>query len=401
VSHGQSTHDSNPLNAIGRQLPLPLPVPDWSKPIILALLALSLWLAIRSRVAVRRSRRLQSEQMSLLADIDAMQAALVPGLPADLSEVGISVAYRPAEGPAAGGDFYDVFQLEPGRVAIILGDVAGHGHEALQEAALARYTLRAYMHTNAQPRAALALTGHALSEPDCEQLTTVAAAVLDTREGTLTYALAGHPAPIILAAGVAEAPVSCSSLPLGWNLPTGRRQRTISLREGAKACFFSDGLVEARCADPSSPDQRALLGRERLIEIVSGLRGDDPAPELLAAVCAEAEATPDDMAACIIAPTLPAGGPSIDVEELEFDAATIEGGHLERFLDACGLTRIEVRGLIMRARTELAVSDAALVIVDRRPRGQTAPVSARIAAVPQSGSGERQSRPGGREALEV
>jgi serine phosphatase RsbU (regulator of sigma subunit) len=375
-------------------------VPDWSKPIILLLLVLSLALAVRSRAAVRRTRRLQGEQRSLLRDIDAMQAALVPALAPELAGKGISVAYRPAEGPAAGGDFYDVFELDHGRVGIILGDVAGHGHESIEQAALVRYTLRAFMHTAAQPRAALALAGEALSEPDCDQLATVAAAIFDPGKGTLTYALAGHPAPILLGAGVAEAPTSCSSPPLGWNLPTGRRQRTISLHAGVRACFFSDGLIEARCGEPDDTDRPTLLGRERLDEILGQLDDQDSAPRLLQAVRAEATATPDDMAACMIAPRVPAKAPAVDVEELEFDLATVEGGHLQRFLDACGLSQDQVRESIVHARAELALAPTALVLVDRCRKGRTPPVAARIAAAPPVAPGERQPPPG-REPLEV
>ena len=160
-----SHSSSDPLASIGGSLPLPLPVPDWSKPIILLLLILVIALGVRWRLATRRAGRLERRQGSLLRDIEVMQAALVPEVPARLEGLAVSVAYRPAEGPAAGGDFYDVFAMAPHRVAVILGDVAGHGHDALRQAALTRYTLRAFLKETGDPRAALALAGHALSEP--------------------------------------------------------------------------------------------------------------------------------------------------------------------------------------------------------------------------------------------
>ncbi len=239
---------SNPLEAIGREIPLPLPVPDWSKPIILALLLLAIGLGTRAFLASRRARRLEAQGVTLRRDIAAMQAALVPEVPARVGGAAVSVAYRPAEGPAAGGDFYDVFEPSPGRVAVIVGDVVGHGHDALTQAALARYTLRAYVQAGLEPRAALALAGCTLADPSCERLTTVALAVYDSETATLTYALAGHPPPIIRGREMRDPLMVCCSPPIGWIEPTGRRQSTLSFAAGTEVCFFTDGLTEARCA---------------------------------------------------------------------------------------------------------------------------------------------------------
>jgi Stage II sporulation protein E (SpoIIE) len=355
---------SNPLASIGHDLPLPLPVPDWSKPIILLLLLLALWFGVRSRLATRRAKRLERRQVVLLRDLDAMQAALVPEVDPVLSGLGVSVAYRPAEGPAAGGDFYEVFEPEPGRVAVILGDVVGHGHEALKQAALVRYTLRAYVSATSEPRAALALTGRALAGPDCEQLATVAVAVWDAQRGTMTYALAGHPPPILTGSQAQEAPAKCSSPPVGWTAPTGRRQRTISMAPGARACLFSDGLIEARSVEGEGG--AGLLGRERLREMLAALPAEAGAQELLAEVRSAAMSTPDDMAACILTPTeTPVAGPRIDLEELEVDRAAVKGGHLQEFLTACGIEARQVERLLARIDRDLAVDETAIVLVDR------------------------------------
>jgi hypothetical protein len=212
---------SNPLSAIGSNIPLPLPVPDWSKPIIAALVLIVLALGVRARLARIRARRLEGQRASLLRDVGFMQAALVPEIPARLGGLAVSVAYRPAEGPAAGGDFYDVFVPSPGKVALILGDVAGHGHEALRQAALIRYTLRAYIQAGLEPRTALALAGRALQRPRGATFATVAVGIYDRRGSRLTYSLAGHPPPIFHGFEAPEPLTICSSPPIGWTMPTG------------------------------------------------------------------------------------------------------------------------------------------------------------------------------------
>jgi serine phosphatase RsbU (regulator of sigma subunit) len=364
----------DPLSSLGSKLPFPLPVPDWSKPIILLLLLLVIAFGVRSRLATRRARRLERRQSGLLKDLETMQAALAPEIPAELDGLGLSVAYRPADGPGAGGDFYDVFALESGLVAVILGDVAGHGHDALKHATLARYTLRAFIKETKEPRTALRLAGHALSEPGSGQLVTVAIALFDARRGTLTYALAGHPPPILLGVARPDAPSSCSSPPLGLDMPTGRRQRTISLTAGERACFFSDGLIEARCSAPGSghPD---LLGRDRVAELFAALPEEAGAEDLLQAIREEAAATPDDMAACILTPGPPSGQTPIDREELEVDRAAVEGGHVREYLLGSGLAGSEATRLLAAIAGRLEQADTVMLEIDR----STAATKARIA----------------------
>lgn len=385
-SHAPARAAGNPLETIGRHipLPLPLPVPDWSKPIILALLLLAVWLGVRTRLAAGRTRRLEGQRAVLLRDLGAVQAALVPEVPARLGGLAVSVAYRPAEGPAAGGDFYDLFVSEQGKVAIILGDVSGHGREALTQAALTRYTLRAYLQAGLEPRAALALAGRVLSDPAGERFATVAVGVYDSREGRLTYACAGHPPPIVQGREAYEPVTVCSSPPIGWAFPTGVRQTTVSLPAGARVCFFSDGLIEARC-------DGELLGRERLSEILAALGPRPGAAELLERVRVAAVATPDDMAACIIEPTPAARVASPRVEELEVDDRALRAGQIGRFLKACRVPASEIARTIERAEEIAATCATALLRVELGPAGATA-----YATVPDPGPPQAVSPNGAR-----
>ena len=365
--------DGNPLTGIGRDIPLPLPVPDWSKPIILVLLLLAIWFAVRSRLAVRRARRLEGQRVTLVRDVASMQAALVPEVPAQLGGLALSVAYRPAEGPAAGGDFYDVVAVEPGRVAIMLGDVSGHGRAALKQAALTRYTLRAYVQTGLDPRAALALAGRILEDDGDEQYATVALALYDARAGTLTYSLAGHPPPILLGADAPEPLTICSSPPIGVGLATGRRQTTLSLPTGSGACFYSDGLIEARCDD-------GLLGAAGLREILAGLGFTPDADALLDRVSAAADTGRDDMATCILSARSGAAGARVHVEELELDADALRRAPVALFLQECRLPAADIPSTIELAGAIAASYGSALLRVEREPMGVSATVLAPEAA---------------------
>ncbi len=365
-AHANTFLSGNPLESIGRRLALPIPVPDWSKPIILALLLLAVWFGVRSRLAAVRARRLEAQRVGLLHDLGVMQMALVPELPARLGALAVSVAYRPADGPAAGGDFFDMFVPQPGKVAIILGDVCGHGCEALNHAALTRYTLRAYLQAGLQPRAALALAGQALADPSGDHYATVVLGVYDEHSGRLTYASAGHPPPILRGLRRPhEHLMMCSSPPVGWGVPTGRRQSTVSLPAGSEVCFLSDGLLEARL-------DGELLGRERLVAILADLGVRPSAEDLLERVRAVTEPAGDDMAACIIAPEVNRNIASFRAEELEVDARLLGGTDVECFLEACGIAAPERARLIERAGLIAADHGTAVLRVELGPGGAVA-----------------------------
>lgn len=371
------------LRAVGESLPLPLPVPDWSKPIILLLALLALGFAVRARFARRRTTQLEAQRAELLEDLDVMQAALVPEVPESLRELGVSAAYRPAEGPAAGGDFYDVFALGGGRTAIIVGDVCGHGREALGRAAFMHYTLRAYMEAGLDPRMTVKLAGRVLgrdSGTDDGSFTTVAVAVYDAARGTLTHVTAGHPPPILIGPAAHEPVTAGSSPPLGWPVPTGRRQTTVSLSAGSVACFYTDGLIEARV-------DGALLGEERLVETLGELGPSATAEALLERVREVADETRDDTAACIVSATGPAHVRDFRVEELELDLEKLDDPVGEHFLAACAVPREEAAGALARARPIAREFGSALLRVEITGDGSmvtvAAPVS--IGGGPQAG----------------
>jgi Stage II sporulation protein E (SpoIIE) len=321
-------------------------VPDSIKAALAALAALSILLGSAYLLAALRARRLASQRKELLQEVGLLQTALLPPVPDKVGALLTSVAYRPADGPGAGGDFYDVLPLPGGRVGFILGDVSGHGRGALARTAFMRYTLRAYLEAGLEPRVALQVAGRVIDENLGGDFATVLLAVHDPETGSLTYATAGHPAPIVVGPQPHEPVTAGSSPPIGVGVRTGLRQTTVPLVPGSVAALFTDGLMEART-------ENGILGRKRLEELLDEI-GDDPtAHRLIDRVAAESTLLSDDMAAVVVTPTAGVTAGLFRTEQLELSARELDGPIARRFLEATGLPEADVDEAEREAR-ELA-----------------------------------------------
>jgi hypothetical protein len=265
-------------------------LPGWVLGIFVGFAALAVAMAINAYASSRRARRLAAQRAELVDDVGHLQAALLAPVPATPGDVAFSVAYRPAAGLAAGGDFYDVFELDVDRTAMLLGDVSGHGRESVAHAALVRYTLRTFIAAGHEPADAIALTDPCLDGHMDDQFATVIAAIYDHSTHTLTYAKAGHYPPLVVGLDD-DATLASSSPPIGAGLNARPTDVTLDVEPGATVCFFTDGLVEARRG-------RAPLGPERVERMLADAPND--AEALIAAVAAEADELNDDVAVCVL-----------------------------------------------------------------------------------------------------
>ncbi len=330
-------------------------VPAPVRILIGALIALALALGLRSLLASIGTRRLVRQRGELLEDVGLLQAALLPEPPARLGPVGTSVAYRPADGPGAGGDFYDAFALADGRLAVIVGDVSGHGREALPHTALVRFTVRAYLEAGLSPADALRTAGAVLERQLAGSFATVIAAIYHPRERTLTYASAGHPPPIVLGAPAPDGSLkplatvtACSAPPIGAGMRTGTRETVITVPGAARLCFHTDGVTEARIG-------AELFGAARLARTLAALEPSAGAAALLDSVAAQSDARPDDMAACLlhVHAGAGAGAPAISRERVELDEESLARGRVERFLRDSGFEPARAAAIADAARAEL------------------------------------------------
>ncbi len=258
---------------------------------LVGLALLALWLAGNAYWQSRRRTALEAQRAALIDDVGLLSSALLPPLPDDLGGLAVSAAYRPADGPAAGGDFYDVFALEDGRVGVVLGDVSGHGRASLRHAALARYTLRTLLADGHPVGEALAHADRLLARELRPHFVTVIAAVYDLEAGRLTYAKAGHPPPIVL--GAPHDPDSeTPAPPIGLGVGDVWPEYHVDLADGASVCLFTDGLEDARVGG-------GRLGRDE-VERLLGAQDVPCAERLLADISAVADTIGDDTAAIVL-----------------------------------------------------------------------------------------------------
>jgi hypothetical protein len=177
-------------------------------------------------------------------------------------------------------------------------------------------------------------------------------------------------------------------------METGHRQTTLPLPPGSAACFFTDGLVEARLGEN-------MMGRQRLTDLVTELAPGEGAQLLLDRLAAAADRAPDDMAACLVR----AHDDAVDkrgvrVEELETDAAELAGDRVLRFLIACGVTEASAIETVDVARAKAGESGGVLLRVHAAGKGGRVEILARevpALPVPTAGAAARRRR----AALEI
>jgi hypothetical protein len=346
-------------------------LPGWLKPLLAALALAIIGLALNSFFHTRRARKLARLRDTLLDEVGVLQRALLPEVPDRIGGLAVSVAYSPAEGPAAGGDFYDVFPLRGDRVGIIVGDISGHGKSALEHTSLLRYTIRAYLDAGLEPRAAIAVAGETLEDDLNGDFATVAVAIYDSGNGAFIYSTAGHPPPLALGPGEFDPVTVCSSPPVGLQERTGLRQTTVTMARGTNLCLDTDGVVEAR-------KHGEMLGRERLAEILNEQRPQPVAYDVLTKVSDEIDQSSDDMAICLLTIESKRAVPAFRLEELELQAGELDAPHAAHFLEACGVRESHIGSALSSLKTTAGEFGGAVL----RVRIETGETTVTVASPP-------------------
>ena len=114
-----------------------------------------------------------------------------------------------------GGDFYDALSLEDGSIALVIGDVSGHGVNAARVATMVKASLAAFAHSHAGPDEVLALVNQLLLRQSVPGFTSLLFALFEPETATLNYCSAGHPSVVVGRAQGAGALDGPGHAPLG------------------------------------------------------------------------------------------------------------------------------------------------------------------------------------------
>jgi sigma-B regulation protein RsbU (phosphoserine phosphatase) len=211
------------------------------------------------------SKQLHEAWQSLdreLRGVANVYATLMPQRPPDFA--GVEFAHHFQSSFYAGGDYFDYLPIDSHRLGLLIADVAGHGAPAAVVMAVTHAIARSSPARD-QPAAMLAHLNRRLCDgyTSAGGFVTAFYAVIDTRDASLTFANAGHPAPRVLAGTTIRSIEAAARLPLGILDDEAYEQARFDLRSSQRLVLFTDGITEAHA--PGQP----LFGVERLDEVVA------------------------------------------------------------------------------------------------------------------------------------
>jgi len=213
--------------------------------------------ATRDRLADTEERAEEEHRLAI-----RLQEAITPWSSDRMAAAGLDIAarYRPA-GPArlAGGDWYDTVLLPSREVLLAVGDIAGHGIDAVTGMVEMRNCLRGFAITGAGPTDLLKWLNQVACQLTEGTIGTAVCGLYDPASQNLRWARAGHLPPVLVRTGSAQKLPLASGLMLGADPGASYEEVTTSLSPGDVLLLFTDGLVERR--DQSIDDSMSSLLR--------------------------------------------------------------------------------------------------------------------------------------------
>lgn len=201
------------------------------------------------RAADRAAAAIDSAQLSeQRAVTEIMQRTLLPYALPEVPGVRFSAKYLPAgSGVKIGGDWYDVLQLDNGRLALVIGDVVGRGVLAAAVMSEIRTALRAYLAEGHELSQVMALLNDLLVSMGRSRSATAAIFEYDLERGELEAVCAGHlPALLLTVDGEAHFLEQFQGLPLGISIGQEYIPQLHPFPVGSSLLLYTDGLIERR-----------------------------------------------------------------------------------------------------------------------------------------------------------
>jgi serine phosphatase RsbU (regulator of sigma subunit) len=254
-------------------------------------------LAGQAALAIDNARLYQQQKQFA----DTMQRSLLPRSRPEVDGLEVGEVYEPSARMDVGGDVYDFLALEDGRLAVVLGDVTGHGVDATADMAMAKFVFRSLAREHPEPSDFLAAANDVIcSEIGPGKFISMSYVVVDGRRGLVVGASAGHPAPRIVLPDRSTWPLEAHGLVLGIDSDQEYAESRAELPQGASLVLYTDGVIEAR-------RDGELYGDDRLDALLAE-RHELPASTLAAAVAEDAREfaggdLSDDLAVVVIRKT--------------------------------------------------------------------------------------------------
>ncbi len=202
---------------------------------------------------------------------DTLQQGLL-ALPASIPHLEIASTYHSAtEFARVGGDFYDLFELDDGRIGIVVGDISGKGLDAAAFTSLVKNTIRVLSTEVARSPAEVMRRANQVitRETNTEWFVTVFFAIFLAEEDYLVYCNAGHTTGLIRTVDGDIRQLPSTSPIAGAYLDLAYEDAHADFRTGDTLVLYTDGLIEAR-------HERAFYGEQRLFELVENAEGASP-----------------------------------------------------------------------------------------------------------------------------
>ncbi|MRR10898.1 GAF domain-containing protein [bacterium] len=224
-------------------------------------------IAAQAGLAIENARLYEAEHHVATT----LQQALL-AMPDTVEGLSFAHAYRSASVEAfVGGDFYDVFEIEPGLVGMLVGDIAGKGLEAAVLTQLVKDTIRAHaaekLHSSS---AILELTNNIFYQvTGSDSFVTLFFGVLEQAAGRLHFTNAGHTTAVIVRASGHVVELPADSPLLGAFPDRAFAQSETSLGPDDLLVMYTDGITEARKG-------RMQYGEPRLLRLLPALRLREP-----------------------------------------------------------------------------------------------------------------------------
>jgi serine phosphatase RsbU (regulator of sigma subunit)/uncharacterized protein YigA (DUF484 family) len=266
---------------------------DPASPITDETLASARTIAQQAALAIDNARLYQQQK----AFAETMQQSLLPRERPTVPGLDVGRVYESAAQVDVGGDVYDFLELSDGRLAVVLGDVTGHGIDATADMAMAKFVFRSLAREHPEPGEFLRYVNDVVEDEIAPGKFITMAYVTVESSGRVLCASAGHPEPRVVAPDGRVQALECRGLALGVLAPQEYDQVAVDLPPGGSVVLYTDGVIESRRGGE-------LFGVERLDDVLSSsatLSAQQIAEAVLAASRGFAGGgLPDDCAVVVI-----------------------------------------------------------------------------------------------------